>query len=96
MYVFSIPKVDLDHTTTRERELSKTVVKLFVDKQIAQGSTNTKITKEIYDNFKDQLCVTYALVNSYGMIGSHSEGSNHLIQVGGNPNIWIVSNCEES
>lgn len=46
------------------------------------------------DKFQDSMCIKFAIVNSWAIVGGPLEDSeNNQVIVHGDPNIWVVTNC---
>ena len=97
VFVYSIPVEDFNPIDqTRNDQLAKALT-LYSSRKISDISfdesskPHQQVVKHLMQNFEDILCIKYAIVNSWAMIGDTQ--NKNLVFVGGTPNIWIISNC---
>ena len=67
--------------------------KLYSKNQISGLDSESDIVEHLYDAFKSFFCIQYAIVNSWAMAAVPEGGSSNIVQVGGTPNIWMVTSC---
>jgi hypothetical protein len=97
VFVYSIPSEDfVSIDLARNAQLAK-ALSLYSDRKISDisfdqnSNLHQEVVNHMMDNFSDILCIKYAIVNSWAMIGDNY--NKNLVFVGGSPNIWIISNC---
>jgi hypothetical protein len=91
VYVYSMPRDDFRPINSERNEQLAKALGLYSSRSISEVNSESDVLEHLMQNFGDILCIEYAIVNSWAMLGE--EENMNLVFKGGSPNIWIVSNC---